>query len=213
MRDRDKARGRQLRTELAETAARLLAEGSASGFHAARMKAAERLGVADVRCHPSNQEIEAALAAYQRLFQADRHDTLVRGLRQTAVEAMDWLAEFQPRLVGPVLSGTASVTTPVTLHVFADEAAVVTAFVAWLRRMAPGGTVIVNVADRGGAAVATALADTDVRVVATAVVDAPPSASRVRTSRFRRRGRAACTASPAHTMRSTRSCRGPPSNR
>jgi UDP-N-acetylmuramate--alanine ligase len=91
------------------------------------------------------------------------------------VEADEYAGNFDPYVPDIAVLTGAEWDHP---DVFADEAAVVTAFVAWLRRMAPGGTVIVNVADRGGAAVATALADTDVRVVATAVVDAPPSASR-----------------------------------
>jgi UDP-N-acetylmuramate--alanine ligase len=61
---------------------------------------------------------------------------------------------------------------------FADRDAVVATFVAWLGRAPSGATVIVNVGDEGGAAVAEGLADTDRRIVATALVDQPPSAVR-----------------------------------
>jgi UDP-N-acetylmuramate--alanine ligase len=56
--------------------------------------------------------------------------------------------------------------------VFADEAAVIESFVAWLRRAPDGATAVINVGDRGGAAVARLLAGTAVRIVATSLVDA-----------------------------------------
>jgi hypothetical protein len=34
---------------------------------------------------------------------------------------MHWLAQFEPRLVGPVLSGTATEHADIQLHVFADR--------------------------------------------------------------------------------------------
>jgi UDP-N-acetylmuramate--alanine ligase len=57
--------------------------------------------------------------------------------------------------------------------VFADEAAVIDGFVAWLGRAADGGTAVINVGDPGGAAVARRLADTDRRIVATRLIDGP----------------------------------------
>jgi UDP-N-acetylmuramate--alanine ligase len=54
--------------------------------------------------------------------------------------------------------------------VFADEAAVVDAFVAWLRRASEGSLAVINVADPGGAAVASALADTSLRLVVTSLL-------------------------------------------
>jgi UDP-N-acetylmuramate--alanine ligase len=62
--------------------------------------------------------------------------------------------------------------------VFPDRDAVVAAFGAWLRGARPGGIVILNVGDPGGAAIAERLGDTDLRVVAAALVDQSPSASR-----------------------------------
>lgn len=62
--------------------------------------------------------------------------------------------------------------------VFADLDAVVATFVEWLRGARPVAAVVVNIADPGGAAVAERLTDTDLRIVATALVDQPPSASR-----------------------------------
>jgi hypothetical protein len=40
--------------------------------------------------------------------------------RHTAIEAMQLLAEFEPRLVGPVLLGTATPYQDIGLHLFCD---------------------------------------------------------------------------------------------
>ena len=42
-------------------------------------------------------------------------------MRTAALSAMDLLTEFSPRLVGPVLVGTADDNSAVNLHVFADS--------------------------------------------------------------------------------------------
>ncbi len=54
---------------------------------------------------------------------------------------------------------------------FADEAAVIETFVAWLRRAPDGATAVINVGDPGGAAVATALSGSAIRIVTTMLVD------------------------------------------
>ena len=46
--------------------------------------------------------------------------------RRAALSAMRYLSEFEPRLVGPVLSGTATEHTEVQLHLFAERAESVT---------------------------------------------------------------------------------------
>ena len=55
--------------------------------------------------------------------------------------------------------------------VFADEAAVIDSFVAWLRRAPDGGTAVINVGDPGGRAVALGLADTALQIVGTVILD------------------------------------------
>ena len=62
--------------------------------------------------------------------------------------------------------------------VFADGAAVEATFGGWLRRGPAGGVVAINVGDAGGAAVAAALADTDRRIIVTALVEGPPTPGR-----------------------------------
>ena len=115
-------RGEQLRRALAQEAARIMAEQGIDDYGLAKRKAAQRLGATDIAVLPKNTEIEAALAEHQRLFEADTHSSVLEAARRTALQAMRLLQQFQPRLVGPVLSGTASAHSEVNLHLFADGA-------------------------------------------------------------------------------------------
>jgi hypothetical protein len=115
------ARGANLRRALAQEAARIMAEHGIADFLTAKRKAADRLGVSDSSALPRNTEIEQALAEYQRLFDAGAHRRSLESQRRAALHAMHWLAQFEPRLVGPVLSGTATEHTDIQLHLFADR--------------------------------------------------------------------------------------------
>lgn len=119
-------RGGNVRRALAQEAARIMAQHGIHDFLTAKRKAAERLGVTDFSALPRNVEIEAALVEYQRLFDADTHTQTLQSQRRAALHAMHWLCQFQPRLVGPVLSGTATEHTDIQLHLFADCAENVT---------------------------------------------------------------------------------------
>ena len=70
---------------------------------------------------PGNAEIEAAVAEHLQLFGGDSHADHLRLMRVAALSAMELLAAFTPRLVGPVLVGTADENSAVNLHVFADS--------------------------------------------------------------------------------------------
>ncbi len=85
-----------------------MAEHGIEDFLQAKRKAADRLGVNDVAVLPKNIEIEDALRAHQRLFGRDTHDHTLKEQRRIALDTMRILAEFQPRLVGSVLTGTAT---------------------------------------------------------------------------------------------------------
>jgi hypothetical protein len=122
MNKRRPVRSENLRLALAQEAARVMAEHGIRDFLAAKRKAAERFGVVDSAVLPKNTEIEAALAQYQRLFGAESHPQLLLSQRYVAVQAMRCLADFAPRLVGSVLSGTATAHCDVQLHIFADTA-------------------------------------------------------------------------------------------
>jgi hypothetical protein len=110
-----------LRHAVAEEAARIMREQGVDDYRLAKRKAADRLGVTDASILPRNTEIEAALVAHQRLFAADRHEAGLAELRRSALEAMRLMADFQPRLVGPVLAGTASPHSDINLHLFTES--------------------------------------------------------------------------------------------
>lgn len=114
-------RGDLLRRAVAEEAARLMIEHGVDDFGVAKRKAAERFGVTEHAVLPKNAEIESALVDRQRLFNAGRHDADLVALRRAALAAMRLLSRFHPRLVGPVLSGTATTHAEVELHLFADS--------------------------------------------------------------------------------------------
>ena len=118
---RSSPRHDNLRRTLAQDAARLMAEHGIQDFLTAKRKAAARYGNVTTATLPSNSEVEAALAEYQRLFAAGEHDEQLVRQRGRALQAMRQLSPFQPRLVGPVLNGTATLHSDIQLHVFADN--------------------------------------------------------------------------------------------
>jgi hypothetical protein len=110
-----------LRSAVAQEAARLMAEHGIQDYFVAKRKAAERYGVVDGAFLPRNSEIEAALLAHQRLFGGQQHSMSLRERRVVATQAMRMLAPFEPRLVGGVLTGSATEYTDIQLHVFSDN--------------------------------------------------------------------------------------------
>jgi len=124
---RHPTRADNLRRALAQEAARIMAEHGVQDFLIAKRKAAERFGVTDgAAVLPKNREIELALAEYQRLFGGESHLESLSSQRRAALAAMRSLSEFEPRLVGAVLAGTATEHSDVQLHLFADRAESVT---------------------------------------------------------------------------------------
>jgi len=121
MTKRNHSRADQLRRALAQEAARIMSEQGIDDFLLAKRKAAERFGVGDASVLPKNTEIASALAEHHRLFDANNHQDALLHLRRTALQAMLLLREFDPRLVGPVLVGTASAYSEINLHLFAEQ--------------------------------------------------------------------------------------------
>ena len=115
-----RTRTRERRHRLAVEAARLIAEHGVRDYHQAKLKAAQRLGEHDDHALPRNHEVEAALREYQRLFRADQQPQQLQSRREAAIEAMRFLAPFEPRLVGAVLDGTADEHSAICLHLHAE---------------------------------------------------------------------------------------------
>lgn len=113
---RDKTRRR-----IAQAAAQILAEEGIQDYLLAKQKAAARLGFVTTGSLPRNEEIEAALVEYHRLYRAKKQPQHIARLRKLALEAMNLLQDFSPRLVGGVLEGNAGEFSPVTLQLFPDS--------------------------------------------------------------------------------------------
>jgi hypothetical protein len=126
--ERASARGRRTpavfdraRRVVAQEAARIIVEQGIQDYRVAKNKAADRLGMTERGALPGNSEIEQAVGEHLQLFGRESHIDLLRGLRRAALSAMELLAPFGPRLVGPVLNGTAASNSAINLHVFCDN--------------------------------------------------------------------------------------------
>lgn len=114
-------RNNRVRQEVAAEAARIMATEGQRSFLAAKQKAARRMGLSPRISLPSNTEVEQALRQWQGLYGGDSHVSNLQELRQEALSAMQFLEPFRPRLVGPVLEGTADEHSRISLHVFVDD--------------------------------------------------------------------------------------------
>lgn len=114
-----------LEAELADEAARLICDEGMTDYRGARLKAAERLGLNPRNAQVENQRIEAAVLERQRLFGGAGYQQRLRTMRQTALRAMQLLADFRPRLAGGLVSGAIGTGHRVQLQVFAEHAEIV----------------------------------------------------------------------------------------
>lgn len=110
----------QTRRIIAGEAARIMVTQAQPSFRIAKQKAAERLGVSMRSVLPSNVEVEEALRAYQEFYGGQQHFRHLRKMREVALRVMRSLEPFNPRLVGPVLDGTADKHSRLSLHLFND---------------------------------------------------------------------------------------------
>jgi len=109
------------RRVVAQEAARIIVDHGVRDYRLAKQKAAERLGITGRGALPGNTEVESALAEHLQIFGGESHADHLRLMRVAALSAMELLAAFTPRLVGPVLVGTADENSAVNLHAFADS--------------------------------------------------------------------------------------------
>lgn len=123
-------RTRERRQRLAHEAARLMAQDGIRDYHTAKRKAAQRLGIHDDASLPRNTEIEDALRSWQRLFRGEDQRAALATRRRAALDALEFFAPFAPRLVGPVLEGSADADSPVQLQLHSDAPAEVAQFLA-----------------------------------------------------------------------------------
>ena len=123
-----KSRGRNperdrndVRSLIAQGAARLMAEDGIDDYATAKRKAARQAGVEDARSLPTNEEIDAALHLHQTLYGGEAHLEHLRTLRAQALAVMRDLERFNPYLTGPVLKGTAGKYADIDLQLYTDN--------------------------------------------------------------------------------------------
>ncbi len=114
-------RGSRTRLEVAAEAARIIATEGQRSYLAAKQKAAERLRASGRGSLPSNAEVEAALKEWHEIYGDEQREALLADMHAGAAEAMRFLEPFKPRLVGPLVEGTADAFSRICLHLFADD--------------------------------------------------------------------------------------------
>jgi len=99
-----------------------MAEQGVRDYHSAKQKACERLGIAwNQAWLPGNQEISEALAMRLQLFTGRAIGRQMERMLGLAVDLMELLSDFEPRLVGALLRGEITARTPVEIHLFSDN--------------------------------------------------------------------------------------------
>ncbi len=118
----------RIRKNIAHEAAKLVALEGFEDFLLAKKKAAQQLNITNKRLLPSNSEIEVALIEYQSLFHNNKQQQTICEFRKIACKTMSLLEEFNPRLVGSVLTGTANENSELIIHVFSETPEFVSLF-------------------------------------------------------------------------------------
>lgn len=113
----------KLRESIAVEAARLVLRGKQTEFSAARRQAARWLSrrKVDPADMPSDAEIHSKLYALAGFFSAEQQRAALSAMRNSALQLMDVLAQFQPRVRGNAVDGPATIGSEITLDVRSDS--------------------------------------------------------------------------------------------
>lgn len=113
----------QHRVLLIQTAARLMYEEGVSQYLDAKKIASKRLYGKQLKNLPSNGEISDELYRISQFHRADEHDTQLYSMRIRAIEVMQKLKPFSPRLIGSVSTGRIREGSDIDIHIFCDDIA------------------------------------------------------------------------------------------
>ncbi|MCB9597081.1 MAG: nucleotidyltransferase [Sandaracinaceae bacterium] len=119
----------KIRRHLAVEAARLMYDEAVGQYFVAKRMAAKRLfgrgGQKRLRFRPrdlpSNGEIQAALLQLAELREGDHRLDRLHDMRRVALEVMERLAPFEPRLIGSVATGHIRAGSDIDIQLFADD--------------------------------------------------------------------------------------------
>ncbi|MDG9670992.1 nucleotidyltransferase [Hahella sp. CR1] len=114
-------RNNRIRRLLVIEAARLMYEEGVDQYLDAKRKAAKRL-VGGYTLHlPSNGEISEEIYRMARFEEPDAVTQRLFDMRVLAMDVMEQLTPFNPRLIGSVSSGRIRASSDIDLHVFVDR--------------------------------------------------------------------------------------------
>ena len=106
--------------EIAATAARLVVEEGLE-YGPAKRRAVRDLGLPARTALPNNDEVEAEVRDYIRLYCADTQPQELHALRLLALEWMERMAQFRPHVGGAVWHGTATRLSDIYIQLFCDD--------------------------------------------------------------------------------------------
>ncbi|WP_193164435.1 nucleotidyltransferase domain-containing protein [Microbulbifer hainanensis] len=115
----------RIRLLITREAARLMYEEGVKQYLHAKRTAAKRIIGNQYKYSPkylpSNGEISDAVYALSQLKDPDTHEEQLFRMRCRAVEIMEKLEPFSPRLIGSVSTGRIRAGSDIDLHVFCDD--------------------------------------------------------------------------------------------
>lgn len=113
---------KERRIQIAQEAAKLLYYKMARDYKQAKKKACDDL---NERSFPSNLEVATALDKFADEIEGETRTKLNIRLRQEGLKIMEYLKEFNPRLIGSVWRGTAKKGSDIDIIVFSANIEVV----------------------------------------------------------------------------------------
>lgn len=120
---------KNLRHIITNEAARLIYEEGIKQYHTAKWRAAKNVlargGIkqSTMRAHelPSNGEISDQLYRLAAMYEGETLIERLFDMRLLALDVMEALEEFTPRLIGSVSTGKIKKTSDIDLHIFTDN--------------------------------------------------------------------------------------------
>jgi putative nucleotidyltransferase with HDIG domain len=111
-----------VRHRVAVEAARLLYHREYREYFQAKRVAAKRQGTIHL---PSNREIHEQLLHIARRLEGEEHALRLESMRRSALEVMEHLAEWQPRVIGSTWTGHIRQGSDIDINVYCDDVEVV----------------------------------------------------------------------------------------
>lgn len=110
-----------IRQLLVREAARLMYEDGVEQYLDAKRKAAKRVLGKHTKDLPSNGEISEELYNLAKFHNGNEHSQTLFKMRLLAMEVMELMEEFSPRLIGSVSTGRIREGSDIDIHVFTDS--------------------------------------------------------------------------------------------